>query len=259
MKYIIIENKTEKIEFYDQLGIDRIMIDLEIIGKKERQGHLNTVISEHTLADVKNARKEIKNSKLLVRINPIGEHSEKEINQVLDLGADILMLPMFKKQSEVQKFLELIDNRAQNLLLLETREAYENLDEILKLKGINEIHIGLNDLHLSLNLKFMLELWSNGVVDQISKKLNNARIPFGVGGVAKLDGGLVPGRFVLDQHKRVGSQGVILSRSFSHQLSPSEIKKEFELLKMEYAKEIQPFYLKEFKTKVEEIAKGMKS
>mgnify|MGYP002235666245 CR=1 FL=1 len=35
------------------------------------------------------------------------------------------------------------------MLLLETEEARLCLDDVLKLKGIDEIHIGLNDLHLS--------------------------------------------------------------------------------------------------------------
>jgi hypothetical protein len=37
---------------------------------------------------------------------------------------------------------------------------------------------------------------------------------FGFGGIARLDEGLLPGRDVLAEHLRLGSQGVILSRTF---------------------------------------------
>ena len=55
----------------------------------------------------------------------------------------------------------------------------------MKLKGIDEIHIGLNDLHLSQHKKFMFELYTDGTVDEIVSKLKKARIKFGIGGVGK--------------------------------------------------------------------------
>jgi hypothetical protein len=73
---MIIENDLELIKKYDSIGVDRIFIDLEIIGKKERQGHLDTVISNHSIQDIKKIKSNLKNSKLLVRINPINENSE---------------------------------------------------------------------------------------------------------------------------------------------------------------------------------------
>ena len=71
MKFMIIENDLELIKKYDSIGVDRIFIDLEILGKKERQGHLDTVISNHSIEDIKNIKPYLKNSKLLVRINPL--------------------------------------------------------------------------------------------------------------------------------------------------------------------------------------------
>jgi len=39
-------------------------------------------------------------------------------------------------------------------------------------------------------------------------------VPFGFGGVARVDEGLVSGRLVLSEHVRLGSSAVILSRTF---------------------------------------------
>ena len=51
-------------------GVDWIWIDLEIIGKEERQGHLDTRISHHNIEDIKKIREVIKKAKIIVRVNP---------------------------------------------------------------------------------------------------------------------------------------------------------------------------------------------
>ena len=43
------------------------------------------------------------------------------------------------------------------------------IDEVLSNGGFDEIHIGLNDLHLSYGLTFMFELLSNGLVEMLCK------------------------------------------------------------------------------------------
>ena len=47
------------------------------------------------------------------------------------------------------------DYTGKTCLLLETPEAVEIIDDILDIDGIDEIHIGLNDLHLGYKMKFM--------------------------------------------------------------------------------------------------------
>ena len=56
MKLFFITNSPSMAKFAVQAGVDRIFVDLEIIGKEERQGHLSTVISRHDLSDVVNLR-----------------------------------------------------------------------------------------------------------------------------------------------------------------------------------------------------------
>ena len=243
MKYMIIENDLEIISFYDKLGVDRIFLDLEINGKKERQGHLDTVISEsHKISDIKKISNILNKSELLVRINPIYHNSKIEIDKCIDDGADIIMLPMFKTNGEVSKFLNLIDNRVKSCLLLETKEAFEDLDNILNIDGIDEIHIGLNDLHLSLNMSFIFEPLVNGVVETIINKIKSKGIAYGFGGISTIDGGKIPGKMILFEHVRLNSEMVILSRDFKNLTINDASLFEKEFLKLKNLHEIASNY-----------------
>lgn len=220
LKLMYITNKPEVAKIAEDVGVDWIFLDMEFIGKDSRQGGLDTVQNHHTVADVMNIRKTISKSKVLVRVNPIHDamdgypSSKDEIDAVIEAGADIIMLPFFKTVKEVELFVEYVNDRADTCLLLETAEAAILIDEILKVPGINMIHIGLNDLHLELGMKFMFQLLSDGVVEQLGNKIKAAGIPFGFGGIARLDSGMLPGADVLKEHYRLGSSMVIVSRSF---------------------------------------------
>lgn len=217
LKLMYITNDTKIAQIIEKNGIDRVWVDLETIGKSERQLGMNTVQSNHTLEDVRNIRECLTGrSELMVRVNPIFEGSKDEINKVIELGADVIMLPYYKSIEEVEKFLDIVSGRTKTCLLLETISAEQCLDNTLKLfsNSIDEIHIGLNDLHLEYKLKFMFELLSNGKVEEIATKIKAYNIPFGFGGIAKLDEGLLPARHIIAEHYRLGSNMAILSRSF---------------------------------------------
>lgn len=214
LDFMYITNDPDIAKIIQKAGVKRIWIDLEKLGKQERQSHINSVKSDHSIADIKVLRPIISDSELLVRINPINEESLDEINKVILHGADIIMLPMFRTKSEVQLFLDYVAGRVKTVLLLETKDGVENIDDILSLGGIDEIHIGLNDLHLEYHLDFMFELLSNGTVEYLCQKINNYRLPYGFGGIAKIGEGLLPAEYVIAEHYRLGSKMAILSRSF---------------------------------------------
>lgn len=214
MKLMYITNDTEVAKTVQSAGVDRIFVDLEIMGKIQRQGHLDTVISHHHMSDVSKIRKVVNSAELLVRLNPLHDGTNKEVDQAIENGADILMLPMFREAWEIATFIELVDNRVRVSLLLETYEALLNIDEILEVVGIDEIHIGLNDLHLSMGRTFMFELLSDGTVEYVSKKIINQGIEFGFGGIAKIGQGILPAEMIIAEHFRLGSNMAILSRAF---------------------------------------------
>lgn len=215
LQMMYITNNPQIARIAEKYSVDRIWVDLEQIGKKERQGGMNTVQSTHTIQDVQVIRNSIEGrASLQVRVNPIYDGSKSEIDKVIEYGADIIMLPFFSTTKEVEKFIDMVDGRARTCLLLETVGAEKNLDEILEIPGIDEIHIGLNDLHLQYHMDFMFELLSNGKVEEICNKIKNKGIPFGFGGIAKLDEGMLPARHIIAEHYRLGSGMAILSRSF---------------------------------------------
>lgn len=208
-----ITNRPEIAEIAQDAGVDRIFVDLEILDKEKRQSGMDTVQSHHTLDDIKKIRS-VFSGELLVRCNHIYAGSSEEINQIIENGADIIMLPYFKTVNEAAKFIDIVGGRARINLLVETADAVKHIDSILDLDGIDEIHIGLNDLHLDYGMKFMFELLADGTVERLANKVLAKGIKFGFGGIAKLGYGALPAEMVIKEHYRIGSTCAILSRSF---------------------------------------------
>ncbi len=209
-----ITNNPEVARIAERYGVERIWVDLEVLGKGERQKNMDSVKSGHTVADVARLSKVVTKSDLLVRVNPWYEKSKQEIDAVIEAGANFVMLPMWKTVEEVKNFLDAVGGRCKTVLLLETKEAEACLDEVLELSGIDEVHIGLNDLHLSYGMNFMFEPLANGTVDRICEKLRSAGLPYGFGGIAKIGEGMLPAEKVIIEHYRLGSTRAILSRVF---------------------------------------------
>lgn len=215
LKLMYITNNPRIARIAVDCGVDRIFIDMEVIGKAERQGHIDSVKSFHTFDDIVRVREAIgTDAELLVRINPFYEKTQYEIDRAIACGADIIMLPMWKTASEVRQFVDFVDGRAKTMALLETREADTALDEVLKIDALDEIHIGLNDLHLSYGRKFLFELLADGTVDRLVEKMKPSGKLYGFGGVGRPGCGMLPAECVLAEHHRLGSGMVILSRSF---------------------------------------------
>lgn len=220
LKLMYITNQPEVACIAQAAGVDYVFIDMEYIGKDTRQGGMDTVQCHHTIADICRVRKVLDKSGLLVRINPVHVASsdysstKEEVNAAIDAGADILMLPMFRTMQEIETFLNSVNGRAKTMLLAETPEACSLLPEVACMDEVYSVHIGLNDLHLALNKKFMFELLSDGFVERVTQPLRNAGKPFGFGGIARLGFGILPAEKVIAEHYRLGSSQAILSRSF---------------------------------------------
>ena len=209
-----ITNNLDVALIAQKYGVDRVWIDLETIGKDVRQKGLDSVKSHHQVSDISKIKPYLTTSEMLVRVNSWYNGSEDEINAVVEAGADMIMLPYWKTADEVRKFIETVDGRCKTTLLLETKEAVECVDEVLAIPGVDEIHIGLNDLHLSYGMDFMFELLTDGTVEMLCTKFAYAGIPYGFGGIAKIGDGAVPAEKIILEHYRLGSTRAILSRTF---------------------------------------------
>ena len=265
LKLMYITNNPQIAAIAEECGVDRIFIDMEYIGKEERQAGLNTVKSHHTIADIANMRSIITSAELLVRINPIHEKtnnycsSKDEIGAAIDAGADILMLPMIKSAKQVEEFIRIVDGRAKTMLLLETAESNENIDEFLRVEGIDEVHIGLNDMHLAYRKKFMFELLTDGTVERLCGKLKAKGIPYGFGGIARLGYGMLPAEKVIMEHYRLGSTKAILSRSFCNATEITDMQELKTLFQLEtnkirlFEESLKSYSLQDFENNRQEV------
>lgn len=220
LKLMYITNRTEIAQIAESSGVDRIFVDMEYIGKASRQGGMDSVKNHHTVEDVEAIKNAVETAEVLARVNPIHEatdeygSSQEEIDATVKAGADIIMLPYIQSVDEVKTFIKLVDRRAKTMLLIETPASAEALDEILEIPGIDEIYIGLNDLSLGYNKKFMFELLADGTVETLCLKCKLKGIPYGFGGIASLGNGTLPSEYIIREHYRLGSSSAILSRSF---------------------------------------------
>lgn len=266
-----ITNRSDVALVAEKYGVNRIWIDLETLGKEERQKGMNTVKSQHTIEDIRRIKPLLTKSEMIVRINPWNGNSIQEINDVVSAGADIIMLPMWKSATEVKYFLSTVAGRCKTNLLLETKEAVECLDEVLSNGGMDEIHIGLNDLSLSYGRTFMFEPLADGTVEQLTQKIGEANLSYGFGGIAKLGSGNIPAENIIIEHYRLGSTRAILSRSFCDLSMISDIKEIEKMFSANmadlrgYEEKIIGFTVDEFEEnrkfvieKIQQIVKGKK-
>lgn len=195
-------------------GVDRIFFDLEYIGKESRQRGRNTVKSMNDIDAIPAVRNVLDKAELLVRINPIHAYTKMEVDKAIQYGADILMLPMVMDHHDVEQFVSFVNGRCKVCVMIETAASMARLDKILAVPGVDELFIGLNDLHISMGLTFMFEFLSDGLLEYIAEKCNRAGMPFGFGGIARIGEGDLPSDNILGEHIRLGSSSVILSRTF---------------------------------------------
>ena len=212
-------NNPKLASLADEAGIDRIGLDLERFGKDQRQDKSSCWISDHEEPQLAEIRRAIGRAQLFARINPIHTDSAAEIDRVIEHGAQVLMLPMFRTADEVEFFVRCVSGRAQTVLLLETPQAAARIHDILEVDEINEIHIGLNDLYLGLGLRSHFEVLTSGILEMLSDMVQAAGIRFGFGGIGRVDDPRlpVPSRLIYPQYPRLQGSMALISRVF---LSP---------------------------------------
>jgi len=221
--FILFTNEPALAQRADEAGITRIGVDLEQIGKTDRQNVSVHRISNHLPEDLVSVAAVIRNAELFARTNPIHSGSEEEINSLILHGAQVLMLPFFSSMHEAHRFIELVGGRARTCLLVETVQALALAKELSRLEGVDELHFGLNDLHLQMKLPSHFHVLADGHLDNATQILRECGMPFGIGGIGRVnDSSLpMPPRLVYAQLPRLGASQALISRVY---LSPDESK-----------------------------------
>ena len=226
-----ISNSEKDIRIALDAGIDWIFLDIETQGKASRQP-VGSFISDHSMDDVERLRDVFPGAKFLLRINPLNQTTENEVNRAVSAGIDAIMLPFFKTKREVDEVAALVNGRCKFWLLVETLEACDMVtqDELAGVT-IDRIHVGLNDLRLQLGCRFMFAPLLDARVSQVIEYLRCKGSQFGIGGVSTLNSGLLPGRDALLLHRCLGSNAAILSQDFRRAVNASSLAVEIRRLR----------------------------
>lgn len=200
----------------DAAGIERIGVDLERLGKAHRQRGLGTWVSPHTEADLRAIGAALVCADLFARVNPLNPDSGREVESVIGAGARVLMLPMVASAAEAATFVDLVARRARVVLLVERRDALDRLAELIAVEGVDEIHVGLNDLALSMGLPNRWLILAGDLMRDAGSRVVAAGLRFGLGGVGRVgdDALPIPTDLIYAEYARTGARAALVSRSF---------------------------------------------
>lgn len=200
----------------DAAGVERIGLDLERLGKAERQAGKSTRLSQHGWGDIAAIANSLRLADLFVRLNPVNPDTKDEIEMALSHGAEVLMLPFFHHAAEVDAFVRLVNRRAKIVILVETASAAVRIRDILAVPGIDEVMFGLNDLRLQFGVANHFEVLASPLLDALAVEVRRADLPLAVGGLARADDKRLPVSpdLVYAQYPRLGATGAWVSRSF---------------------------------------------
>lgn len=229
MKFILFSNSLEIASLCDEVDkIDTIYIDLERLGKQERQFGRDTFISTHSVVDISNMSGFLRNTKLGVRVDPYNDMTRIQIADAVQRGCDSIMLPYFKTTDEVFRFIDYVPSHVDFELLFETKEAIANIDRFFTGRLPAYVHFGLNDLAIDLGLDSCMDVLHSHLFNEAIIKLQSSlpHVRYGIGGIGypKISESYKIQPFELFQtYSKLGSQRVILSRSFFFHLRDNDL------------------------------------
>jgi hypothetical protein len=201
----------------EQAGVDRVGLDLERLGKVERQGSGGSFwLSPHRESALAKIRPMLRRARLFVRTNPPHSGWREEVERLLAQGARVLMLPAFRDVGDVARAADIVAGRAELVPLIETVPALAQAEAIASLPGVGELHFGLNDLSLALGISQRFRLLVDDRLEAAARSAIRAGARIGLGGIARHEDARlpVPPDLVYAQHARLGSRAALIARSF---------------------------------------------
>ena len=224
-RFTLFTNSPTRAAAADRAGVERIGLDLERIGKAERQQGLGTWISPHVEAELPAVYAAVRAPQRFVRCNPPHPELAAEIERLVAAGAQTIMLPHFHAVAQVVDFVAAVGGRARCVALIETVRAIDQIERLKRIVGLDEIHFGLNDLSLDMGAESPFAMLCNPLLEDACAVLTAEQFPFGVGGIGRpMDTTLpIPSDLIYAQYPRLGASGALLSRVFFRDLSEVEL------------------------------------
>lgn len=155
----------------------------------------------------------LRGAELFARCDPT---VDGQVERLVDAGVACVMLPMFRDAEAVADVCGRAAGRARVVPLVETREAVACIHEVLAIAGVDEVHVGLNDLSLAYGLPSRFAGLVHPAVRRVAVAARSAGARLGLGGIGRAgqDDLPIPASLVYAQHARLGSGAALLARSF---------------------------------------------
>lgn len=192
-------------------GAASVIVDLEQGGKHGRQSGWDTEINDLTIADLRRVRG-FYGGKLICRVNAPGEGSRGELEDAISAGADEILIPMVRREEEVDAALEIAGGRCGVGILVETEDAVRRSAALAR-RPLSRVYVGLNDLCIDRRSRNIFEAVADGTVERLRRVFSD--FPFGFGGLTLPDRGHpIPCRLLIGEMARLGCDFSFLRRSF---------------------------------------------
>jgi hypothetical protein len=192
-------------------GAAAVIVDLERRGKHGRQNGWDTEINDLTIADLRRVRG-FYGGKLICRVNALNESSRQELEDAISAGADEILIPMVRREEEVDAALEVAGGRCGVGILVETEDAVHRSPALAR-RPLSRVYIGLNDLCIDRGRKNIFEPVADGTVERVRRVFSD--LPFGFGGLTLPDRGHpIPCRLLICEMARLECDFSFLRRSF---------------------------------------------
>lgn len=195
-------------------GVDGYVIDWESKNKSQRQVGYDTEINLHRAEDLRTLRDHT-DLPIICRINGPGLYSKQEVEEAIEAGATDLLLPMVREVKEVKALLDLVGDRCQIAIMVETQQAVLQA-ALLAALPLSKVYVGLNDLCIDRKAKNLFEPMLDGTISQLRDTFHQ---PLGYAGLTHAAGGApIPCRLLLGHMIDHGCDFTFLRRSYYRDL-----------------------------------------
>lgn len=201
-------------------GAAAVIVDLERRGKHSRQNGWDTEINDLTIEDLRRVRG-FYGGKLICRVNAPGEGSRQELEDAISAGADEILIPMVRREEEVDAALEVAGGRCGVGILVETEDAVHRSLALAR-RPLSRVYIGLNDLCIDRGRKNIFEPVADGTVERVRRVFSE--VPFGFGGLTLPErGDPIPCRLLIGEMARLDCDFSFMRRSFHRDIQGGDV------------------------------------
>jgi hypothetical protein len=173
-------------------------------------------VSPHTTADLARVGAALRRADLFVRVDPLHDGTASQVDAVAGLGTRVVMLPMIETPADAARFVGMVDGRMRVVLLVETAAALAAVGDLAAVPGVDEIHVGLNDLALSLGFASRWQALAGDRLAVAARAVHRAGRRFGFGGIGGVDDDAlpIPADLIYAEYGRLGATAALIARAF---------------------------------------------